>query len=264
METQNLEKPRETPTGGVQTYMAGLVMVVAGVVLAGVFLQALYFAVFLIGMGMGLIGCGLTFFDLNCRRQLVVRKCLYSVFVFWLLSFFIVEGLIFLAAKTDADIAVNYLIVLGSGTRGDTPSPTLKSRLDSSMMWLGRNPDLKLIVSGGPIKGKPFSEAEVMKRYLVANGVDENKIIVEELSTTTRENIKYTKQLIDRLGTRSQAVAVVTSDFHLFRAKYLARKYYPEVYGIASATPLRSRINNIFREYFAIMKLLILHEFFEI
>jgi uncharacterized SAM-binding protein YcdF (DUF218 family) len=97
-----------------------------------------------------------------------------------------------------------------------------------------------------------------MKRYLIAHGIDESRIIKEESSTTSNENLKYTKRLLTSIyGEAVPEILVITSDYHMFRAKQLANRYFSKVYGMSSETPITVMLNYAIREYLAVIKMLI-------
>lgn len=98
-----------------------------------------------------------------------------------------------------------------------------------------------------------------MEKYLLEHGINKNMIIKEERSTTTYENISNANSIITQreVGQRNNKIAICTNDFHLFRAKFIARDMGFEVSGLPSKTPLYIIPNHHVREYFAIIKSLI-------
>jgi uncharacterized SAM-binding protein YcdF (DUF218 family) len=113
------------------------------------------------------------------------------------------------------------VIVLGCGVKGTVPTQPLAARLDKAAEYAGKNPDALIVVSGGQGFQEDISEAQCMYDYLTERGVDGARIITESESTSTSENMIYSKRLLDeRLG--SYSAAVITNDFHIFRAKRLA------------------------------------------
>jgi len=116
------------------------------------------------------------------------------------------------------------IVVLGCRVNGETPSLMLKKRLNAAIVYANENPDSVIIVSGGQGKGEDITEAECMRRYLVENGIDEQRIIKEDRSVNTDENLKYTAEIIEREGLDPEIV-IVTSRFHQYRASLCAKKY---------------------------------------
>ena len=94
-----------------------------------------------------------------------------------------------------------------------------------------------------------------MAKYLTARGVDESRVLLEEQASDTRENLEFSRTLAQAHGMRTDRVLIITSDFHLCRAKYLAKKLGMEPYGLASRTsPEVLRVNYLLREVFAFVK----------
>lgn len=147
---------------------------------------------------------------------------------------------------------LEYIIVLGAQVRKDGPSVALKYRLDKAIEYLNENPDTMCIVSGGKGANEPFSEAEGMSEYLLKNGVEKERIILEDKSTNTAENLKYSKILLKQ---SYENVGIVTNNFHMFRAIQIAKKQgLSNVCGIAADSNVLYLPNNVLRECLAILK----------
>ena len=150
------------------------------------------------------------------------------------------------AAGGDADVDADYLIVLGAGVNGSTPSLSLTDRLQAARAYLEAQPDCTAIVSGGQGPGEDISEAEAMYRWLTANGVDGGRIVLEDRATDTLENLKYSFALIPD---PDAAVAVVSAEYHLYRAKFLAAVLGRAVSGVPAPTSLPAlKLNYFIRE----------------
>ena len=147
---------------------------------------------------------------------------------------------------------LDYLIVLGAQVREDGPSIVLRYRLDAAIDYLAENPNTICIVSGGQGKNEPVSEAEGMAEYLIKNGIEENRIILEDKSTSTVENIQYSKVLIEL---PYNSVGIVTNNFHVFRGIQIAKAQgLEEVCGIAADSNVLYLPNNVLRECCGILK----------
>jgi len=193
------------------------------------------------------------------RRPIIsnplLRLVVYALIIVFAFSFVLVEGMIVLNSDSDENIDSEYILILGAGIRGETVSLTLKERLDIGIDYLNRHPDSKVVVSGGQGPGEEITEAEAMKRYLLAHGIEPHRIIVEDRATSTMENFYYTRELLAGLeGREVRDIAIVTSDFHMMRAKMLARRNGFEPVGIAGTTPAVVWVNSYLREYFAFIK----------
>lgn len=114
---------------------------------------------------------------------------------------------------------LDYIIVLGAQVRKDGPSPVLKYRLDKAVEYLNENPDTVCIVSGGQGSNEPWTEAEGMAQYLQEKGIDTARILTEDQSQTTEQNITNSKMLMKE----GASVGIVTNNFHVFRALQIAK-----------------------------------------
>ena len=131
-----------------------------------------------------------------------------------------------------APAGMDYLIVLGARVDPDGPSPALTRRLNAVMAVLDDHPDAVIIASGGQGADEPVSEAQCIRDELARRGVDPARILLEDRSTTTVENLAFSRALMDRDDAR---VGVVTNNFHVWRAVRIARRAgLAHVYGIAA------------------------------
>jgi uncharacterized SAM-binding protein YcdF (DUF218 family) len=131
--------------------------------------------------------------------------------------------MIFSSTHDVPDDSPNTIIILGAHVLGTSPakahpSTVLKERLDTAIPYIKKNPHVSVIVCGGQGADEIVSEAQVMKDYLITKGISADRIIKETQSTRTKENIDNAQQLIP-----SKKAVIVTSDFHMYRAKLLAR-----------------------------------------
>lgn len=148
-----------------------------------------------------------------------------------------------------------FIVVLGAQIQGERPSLTLQKRLDKTAELMRENPETRVIVSGGQGADEITTEASVMKRYLCEKGIDPERITEEENATTTRENLIFSAALARESGLNTDSVLIVTSDFHMARAKYIARSLGMTPYGLAGDTwPWILKVNYTLREVFAFCK----------
>ena len=149
-----------------------------------------------------------------------------------------------------------YLIVLGAKVKpGGVPSLSLQYRLDAALDYLKENPKTNVIVSGGQGPDEEQTEASFMRDYLIANGIEKSRIITEEQSTSTYENLYYSFALLPET---EQAVTIVSSDFHLRRATYIANKLGYEADVIVAKTPKSVEVQLNIRERLALLRTYIL------
>lgn len=152
----------------------------------------------------------------------VVRPCL----ILGICGFLFIQGLIVFYSKDNIEEA-DYMIVLGAGLNKDEISLTLKQRLDKAIEYSKERQNVTIIVSGGQGHNETISEASAMSRYLIENGIDKEKIILEDKSTSTFENFKYSYEKIYSLegdAIKNKKIKVVTSDFHAFRSSIIGRR----------------------------------------
>ncbi|HIZ55554.1 MAG TPA: YdcF family protein [Firmicutes bacterium] len=114
------------------------------------------------------------------------------------------------------------VIVLGCKVRGEEPSMMLQNRLDAALMFLQEHEEYACIVSGGQGEGEAISEAEAMYRFLTENGIAAERIILEDQSVNTRQNLEYSAQKIREAGL-PEDVVIVTDGFHQYRAQMYAQ-----------------------------------------
>ncbi|MGE7942022.1 YdcF family protein [Lysinibacillus xylanilyticus] len=151
-----------------------------------------------------------------------------------------------------ANGTAEYVIVLGAKVKpGGVPSLSLKNRLEEAVKYLNKYPHVKVIVSGGQGADEDRTEASVMLKYLQDNGIDTSRILVEDQSTSTYENLLFSKEL---LPTGTKRITIVSNDFHLKRAKYLAESLDFEVDVVAAKTPKSVEAKLELRERAALLK----------
>lgn len=194
----------------------------------------------------------IVFFHFAKRRWLRVTAAV--VLVIGAAVFSIIEVPIVADARTDAPDDVEYLVVLGAGLHGDVPSLSLTDRLNGALGWLEAHPDCVAVVSGGQGPGETMTEGEAMATWLEAKGIAPERIIVEDRATSTQENLEFSFELIrERGGDPDGNTAIVTSEYHLYRAKALAEKQGVECFGVAARTSWPTLMLNYFiREGFAV------------
>ena len=131
------------------------------------------------------------------------------------------ECLVVSGLHATAEPGLDYLIVLGARVDPDGPSPALNRRLNAVMACLDDHPDAMIIASGGQGPDEPMSEAQCIRDELIKRGVDEDRILMEDRSTTTAENISNSMALMDSPDART---GIITNNYHVFRAVRIARR----------------------------------------
>ncbi|MGE7183175.1 YdcF family protein [Peribacillus sp. NPDC006672] len=145
----------------------------------------------------------------------------------------------------------NYLIILGARVKGSVPSLSLQYRIDKAAEYLSANEHTVVIVSGGKGPGEDISEAKAMQQGLIAHGIEEERIMMEDKSTTTHENIVFSKELIPDTAASG---LIVSNDFHIYRAVEIAKKEGLDMKGVPAKTPKVALLKSYTREYLAITK----------
>lgn len=192
---------------------------------------------------------------IDYQKHVVLKRILLTVFGIGAVSFVIIEALVFTQLNANDPEQADYVIILGSGIKGRELSLTLKQRLDASLDYIRNHPQTPVIVSGGQGPGESIPEALAMKNYLVEQGITPAQVIMEDKSTSTQENMAFSKKIIDEAGLEHPEIMIITSDYHMFRSKYLAAKNgYAAEYGISAPSPGYLKPINMIREYFAVVK----------
>lgn len=150
--------------------------------------------------------------------------------------------------------SIDILIVLGAGVWGDQPSPQLKLRIETASAVYAHNPNMILIVSGGQGPDELISEAQAMRDALIDLDVPAESIFLEAQSTSTVENLRFSKRILNDLDLENPAVGIVTTDFHMYRAKMLARRFGIVAQGQSSPNIPSIIIKNTLREIAAVLK----------
>ena len=168
------------------------------------------------------------------------------------------------ARKNNRD-KCDYLLILGGNIIGaDTPSPQLFERMKAAAVYLKENPETVAIPCGGCFReGQKKSEAAVIADYLIENGIDASRIILEDKSTTTYENFEFGTKIIENHAGKpvSQVkVAFLSSDYHIHRASIIAKRCGVENCGKVSCPTPGEAMPRFLREYFVAYELLY-HDF---
>lgn len=169
--------------------------------------------------------CGKVFKGLSRGFDICVGVVLLLILTF---SVSVVSGM-----KEKAKPDCDYLIVLGAAVYGAQPSEVLQRRIDSAYEYLQNNPGTKVVGTGGRGAEGKLSEGECIAMELQKMGIAPDRILYEDKSATTVENMKYA---LEKIPDAPGSIAVVSSGFHIFRSKYILSCYTDaEVYGVAAS-----------------------------
>lgn len=225
------------------------------------------FALFLFGgacrfSGIGFCGVGLAlgvywliglFKRKHPQKAKILKICFSVLLCAVILVMSVTLGFIIRSARGVKEADCQYLLVLGAGVDGENPSLSLLERLGAAHNYLKEYPEAKCIVSGGQGDGENLSEAQCMYNWLIAHGIDPDRIIMEDQASSTQENLEFSLALLEKMGEKPDSLAIVSSEYHLFRAELMAKRYGVTPLGVPAKTGLLPlRVNYYFREIFGV------------
>lgn len=182
----------------------------------------------------------------------VVKWISGLVFLLGVTLFVIGEVWIFSGIVQKGEPNLDYIVVLGCQVRGNHPSRALKERIDTAQKYLEENPETIAILSGGQGTGENISEAQCMYDWLVRAGIAGERLIMEDKSTSTVENLKFSSQYITK---EDASVGVISNNFHIYRSVAIAKKQgYENVCGIAAPSRSILQPHYLVRECMALWK----------
>ncbi|WP_203247156.1 YdcF family protein [Sporosarcina beigongshangi] len=191
---------------------------------------------------------------MTISQRKIVLACLVvvaiGIFCWWRTGKWITAGM-----EPVADGTNDYAIVLGAKVKQDSLSLSLRYRLDAALDYANEHPHVTLILSGGQGPDEPMSEAEAMRQFLTDNGIEESRLLLEDASTSTYENILFSKKL---LPADVDSITIISSDFHLARAQKIAGSLDLQSDVVAAQTPKVVEAKSNFRERLALVKTFIL------
>ena len=162
-------------------------------------------------------------------------------------------------SRTDTERDAAAVVVLGAGVNGTEPSLSLLVRLEAALDYIAGKPDIPIVVTGSQGPGEDVSEAACMADWLMDHGISEERIILEDQADNTEENIAFSRELLADKGIDlTDDIAVVSSDYHLYRASLLWGT--PRMVPVAAHMPGRYwplTVNYYIREAFAAAALLV-------
>lgn len=172
----------------------------------------------------------LTVLSRLARRHRVWRDLLYlaraGLAILWVVLVGIEVWVIHVGQRTpDESRPVCAVIVLGAGVNGTTPSVALQTRINAAADYLTAHPETTAVLSGGQGPGEDITEAQAMYNALTAAGIDPDRLILEEASTNTRENLENSLALLPDV--HHSTIAIVTNDFHMARVRLLMTAHSP-------------------------------------
>ena len=181
-----------------------------------------------------------------------MKKVIVIGVIILMIGYLIPFSLVWFNKDSKINQQIDYLIVLGAKVNGFEPSATLSYRLDKAVEFHNENPDIMIVVTGGQGPDELYTEAQVMQNYLIEAGVNKTKIVVEDKSTTTFENLSNAKELMGE----GNVVGVVTNDFHIFRSSIICKRVFEQKCEMLSAKNYAgfAGVYSLLREPFALYK----------
>lgn len=175
------------------------------------------------------------------------RICLIVGFAFFaFVEFFIVRS-----SFEKAPGGLDAIVVLGARVNGRVPSGALGQRIDAAAEYLLENPDTVCVASGGQGYAEEITEAACIRDYLVAAGVAQERILLEEESVDTLSNLSNSLPLLPE---GAKTVGVLTNDFHVFRSVHIARSLGGyEFYGVPARSTAWGYLHYAMREFCALV-----------
>ncbi|MCF0105935.1 MAG: YdcF family protein [Holdemanella sp.] len=156
--------------------------------------------------------------------------------------------------STPSHIETDYIIVLGCKVNKDKPGKYLQGRIDTAYDYLVHHPSSKAILSGGKGDDESISEALCMYNELVSKGIDSHRLIIEDASTSTYENFKYSKNYLKNMS----EITIITNDFHEYRAIQYAKMFNLKGYAYPYKTSIFTYFPYATREIYALLYMTII------
>ena len=226
------------------------------------FIPVVFSGILNIGNGAGMLFFGCLFLWGIFQDKLIEKgkahkwaKALRGVLITGYMAFtllFAFESALLLDAVNTAPPSDATLIILGCSVKGEEPSQMLRLRIEAAEEFMKENPESTAVLSGGQGPGEDITEALCMYRELTERGISPDRLYMEGQSTSTRENVAFSKEIIlrEKLNTR---VAVVSNNFHLYRASLSVAAEGLEFYSVPAFTPYPLLATYVMREYLGIV-----------
>lgn len=192
-------------------------------------------------------------------REFCIQRLPIILFILAAVYFFAVS-ILSSQGKRKPSPGADYLIILGAHVNGFVPSKALMSRIMAAYDYLKDNPQTKAVLTGGKGRGENITEAFCMKQEFLKLGIEETRLLLEEQSTTTEENILFAKKLIDKERVQ---VIIVTNEFHTLRGKKISMKTgFTNVETLSSASSKIMKLHYYTRELLSWTKYILLKYIF--
>lgn len=182
------------------------------------------------------------------RKWVTILCDTLDLVIAWvILTFLLFAGFVISDIHEEAEDGCDYVIILGARVRDGRPSEILQKRIQAAYEYLQENPETKAVGTGGAAAPGEISEGRCIADTLQEMGISADRILCEERSGTTVENMRFSLEMIpDHPG----HIAVISNGFHIFRAKYILSGFTEaSVSGIAAPGGGVATLHYIMREY---------------
>jgi len=170
------------------------------------------------------------------RKIKIAFQIIVAVLIVALLAM-LVTGCMILFRGFGSKDPFTYMIVLGTKVEGTEPSPMLSDRINAAAKYMEENPHVIAIATGYQGEGAEISEAQCIYNGLTERGISPDRIRMDDRATSTRENFQYAIELMEEeLGRVPKNIGVLSSEFHLLRAKMIAKSHDIDAITIAAHT----------------------------
>ena len=190
------------------------------------------------------------------RRINLWKRVLLAVLALGIALFCALEIVIAVNSRTEINNEPEIMVIFGCQVKPWGPSVLLQDRLDTALEYLETDSDITIVVTGGKGDDEHVSEARCMYDYLIEHGVDKSRIIMEDMSRNTVQNIRHTRAMLDAMDydILHEDYLLVSNGFHLARIKMLWGDYGTVSTLAAPSTHFPSRVKMFFREPLALVK----------
>lgn len=156
-----------------------------------------------------------------------------------IIGFCVLEGVVITGSGSSKEQEADVVVILGAMVYQRGPSPVLVRRMDAALDYLATHPDVVVVASGGQGANEPESEAKAMADYLAKHGIDRDRIILEDQSCNTYQNLTNTAVQLKKRGYKLDAtrLLIVTNGFHLTRVRMLAKRCGLQIATLAASMP---------------------------
>ena len=237
--------------GGIGLTWFVLPVVLYGIIsLGNVVGAALFFLIILYGLNFEKVNTKIKKFSIKKNGKIIIS--LVCAVIFAAVSLIAVETVLMVGAAGKDPAPDSTVVVLGCKANGENPSRMLLRRLQATKKFLDENPEAMCVVSGGQGSDETISEAQCMYGWLVKNGISPDRIFREDKSTSTRENLLFSKAIIEKENLNGE-ITIVTNEFHQYRAGRIADALGIEHAAVSGMTPVVLFPTYYVRELFAVV-----------